>query len=219
VGRFAVGLPDCCASTKKGPSGATEADLRRRKFAGATGRRSGGSRVYLPVLVEDALVFFGDPHAAISDGIITRTGIECSMSVHQSPEGPRTRAADYRIIAQGGAVYFVGVGPSVEEATEDAAHRAGRFYRRAHRARSAGGLYAAKHHRRVNCLSAANQNASCRLGGPLSTHCRPSFPSTATTAHAPLADARPTLWPRLVLSSAALSPKCIRYSLCSPCWP
>jgi len=30
-----------------------------------------GSRVYLPVLVQDALVFFGDPHAAISDGIIT----------------------------------------------------------------------------------------------------------------------------------------------------
>ena len=30
-----------------------------------------GSRVYLPVLVEDALVFFGDPHAVISDGIIT----------------------------------------------------------------------------------------------------------------------------------------------------
>ena len=41
-----------------------------------------GSRVYLPVLVQDALVFFGDPHAAISDGIITGTGIECSMNVH-----------------------------------------------------------------------------------------------------------------------------------------
>jgi len=33
-----------------------------------------GSRVYLPVLVDDALVFFGDLHAAISDGIITGTG-------------------------------------------------------------------------------------------------------------------------------------------------
>src|SRR5215467_10156369 len=39
-----------------------------------------GSRIYLPVLLNDALVFFGDPHAAISDGIITGTGIECSMS-------------------------------------------------------------------------------------------------------------------------------------------
>jgi acetamidase/formamidase len=27
-----------------------------------------GSRVYLPVLVDDALVCFGHPHAAISDG-------------------------------------------------------------------------------------------------------------------------------------------------------
>jgi acetamidase/formamidase len=40
-----------------------------------------GSRIYLPVLVEDALVFFDDPHAAISDGIINGTGIECSMNV------------------------------------------------------------------------------------------------------------------------------------------
>ena len=38
-----------------------------------------GSRIYLPVPVENALVFLGDPHAAISDGIITGTGIECSM--------------------------------------------------------------------------------------------------------------------------------------------
>src|SRR5262249_61029972 len=29
-----------------------------------------GCRVHLPVLVEGALVFFADPHAAISDGII-----------------------------------------------------------------------------------------------------------------------------------------------------
>jgi acetamidase/formamidase len=32
-------------------------------------------------LVEDALIFFGDPHAAISDGIITGTGIDRSMNV------------------------------------------------------------------------------------------------------------------------------------------
>jgi hypothetical protein len=43
-----------------------------------------GSRIYLPVLVEDALVFFGDPPAAISDGIITGTGIECSMNVRRA---------------------------------------------------------------------------------------------------------------------------------------
>jgi len=34
------------------------------------------------------------------------------------------RKLERPIIAQGGAVHFVGVGPSVEEATEDAARRA-----------------------------------------------------------------------------------------------
>jgi amidase len=83
-----------------------------------------GSRVYLPVLVEDALVFFGDPHAAISDGIITGTGIECSMNVRARIKLLKDRTLERPIIAQGGAVHFVGVGPSVEEATEDAARRA-----------------------------------------------------------------------------------------------
>jgi amidase len=81
---------------------------------------SQGSRIYLPVLVNDALVFFGDPHSAISDGIITGTGIECSMNV-------RAHINLLRIIAQGEAIHFVGVGPSVEEATEDAARRAVEF--------------------------------------------------------------------------------------------
>jgi acetamidase/formamidase len=83
-----------------------------------------GSRVYLPVLVEDALVFFGDPHAAISDGIITGTGIECSMNVRARITLLKDRVLERPIIAQGGAVHFVGVGPNVEEATEDAARRA-----------------------------------------------------------------------------------------------
>lgn len=83
-----------------------------------------GSRVYLPVLVPDALVFFGDPHAAISDGIITGTGIECSMRVHARIELLPDRPLDRPIIAQGGAVHFVGIGVSIEEATEDAARHA-----------------------------------------------------------------------------------------------
>jgi amidase len=86
-----------------------------------------GSRVYLPVLVEDALVFFGDPHAAISDGIITGTGIECSMNVRARITLLKDKVLERPIIAQGGAVHFVGVGPSVEEATEDAARRAVEF--------------------------------------------------------------------------------------------
>jgi acetamidase/formamidase len=83
-----------------------------------------GSRVYLPVLVEDALVFFGHPHAAISDGIITGTGIECSMSVSARITFLKRRVLERPIIAQGGAFHFVGVGPCVEEAPEDAARRA-----------------------------------------------------------------------------------------------
>jgi acetamidase/formamidase len=61
-----------------------------------------------------------DPHAAISDGIITGTGIECSTRINLLKD----RELERPIIAQGGAVHFVGVGPSVEEATEDAARRA-----------------------------------------------------------------------------------------------
>jgi amidase len=83
-----------------------------------------GSRVYLPVLIEGARVFFGDPHAAISDGIITGTGIECGMRVRARITLLKNRALDRPIIAQGGAVHFVGVGPSVEEASEDAARHA-----------------------------------------------------------------------------------------------
>jgi acetamidase/formamidase len=86
-----------------------------------------GSRIYLPVLANDALVFFGDPHAAISDGIITGTGIECSMTVRARINLLKNRALERPIIAQGGAVHIVGVGPSVEEATEDAARRAVEF--------------------------------------------------------------------------------------------
>jgi amidase len=82
-----------------------------------------GTRGYLPVLVEDALVSFGDPHAAIGDGIITGTGIECSMNVRARITLLKDRALERPIIAQGEAVHFVGVGPSVEEATEDASRR------------------------------------------------------------------------------------------------
>jgi hypothetical protein len=65
-----------------------------------------------------------DAHAAISDGIITGTGIECSMNVRARITLVKNRALERPIIAQGGAVHFVGVGPSVEEATEDASRRA-----------------------------------------------------------------------------------------------
>ena len=78
----------------------------------------------LGAVMSIALVFFGDPHAAISDGIITGTGIECSVNVRVRITLLKDKVIERPIIAQGGAVHFVGVGPSVEEATEDAARRA-----------------------------------------------------------------------------------------------
>jgi acetamidase/formamidase len=59
----------------------------------------------------------------ISDGIITGTGIECSMNVRARVTLLKDRVLERPIIAQG-AAHFVGVGPNVEEATEDAACRA-----------------------------------------------------------------------------------------------
>jgi amidase len=88
---------------------------------------SEGSRIYLPVLVEGALVFFGDPHACISDGIISGTGIECSMAVRARITLLKDRTLERPIIDQGNALHFIVVGPTIEEATEDAARRAVEF--------------------------------------------------------------------------------------------
>jgi acetamidase/formamidase len=88
---------------------------------------SAGARVHLPVLVKGALVFFGDPHAAVSDGIITGTGIECSMTVAARITLAKGRRVERPIIEQGGALHFVGTGPTVDAATEDAARSAVEF--------------------------------------------------------------------------------------------
>jgi amidase len=88
---------------------------------------SEGSRIYLPVLVKDAPVFFGDPHAAISDGIISGTGVECSMKVRARITLLKDRKLERPIIKQGDALHFIGIGPTIEEATEDAARRAVTF--------------------------------------------------------------------------------------------
>lgn len=69
-----------------------------------------GARAHLPVMVEDALIFMADLHAAISDGIISGTGVECSTRarielVKQSP-------VERPIFEQNGTVRIVGYGPS-----------------------------------------------------------------------------------------------------------
>jgi amidase len=80
-----------------------------------------GSRIHLPVLVPGALVFFADPHAAISDGIITGTGVECDATLRARIALDQRRPLDRPIIEVDDTVQVLGFGPTVEEATEDAA--------------------------------------------------------------------------------------------------
>jgi amidase len=83
-----------------------------------------GSRIHLPVLVPGALVFFADPHAAISDGIISGTGVECDCTVRARITLDKGRAPERPIIEVDGTVQVLGFGPTVEAATEDAARAA-----------------------------------------------------------------------------------------------
>ena len=81
---------------------------------------SAGSKVYLPVMVPGALVFFADPHAAISDGIVTGTGMECTSTVRARISLLKQHHVARPIIERDSDIQIIGVGPSVEEATEDA---------------------------------------------------------------------------------------------------
>jgi amidase len=83
-----------------------------------------GSRVHLPVMVPGALVFFADPHAAISDGIVTGTGVECTSTVRARITLHKGRAVARPIVEVDDTVQVLGFGPSVEEATEDATRAA-----------------------------------------------------------------------------------------------
>ena len=79
-----------------------------------------GSKVHLPVMVPGALVFMADPHAAISDGIISGTGVECTSRVKARIDLIKDSPIDGPIIETKGTIQILGTGPSVEAATEDA---------------------------------------------------------------------------------------------------
>ncbi len=83
-----------------------------------------GSRIHLPVMVPGAMVFFADPHAAISDGIITGTGVECTSTVTARISLVKDHKVEHPIIEYEDTIQFVGTGPSVEAATEAAAEHA-----------------------------------------------------------------------------------------------
>lgn len=86
-----------------------------------------GSRIHLPVMVPGALVFFADPHATISDGIVTGTGVECTSRVRARITLVKRHRVRHPVIENGDSVQFVGTGPSVEAATEDATRHAIEF--------------------------------------------------------------------------------------------
>jgi amidase len=83
-----------------------------------------GSRIHLPVMVEGALVFFADPHAVVSDGILCGTGVECTASVRARILLAKSQAVPRPVIEIDETVQVVGFGETVAAATEDAARAA-----------------------------------------------------------------------------------------------
>jgi acetamidase/formamidase len=71
-----------------------------------------------------AMVFFADPHAAISDGIVTGTGVECTANVTARISLVKNHKVEHPIIEYGDTIQFVGTGPSVEAATVSATEHA-----------------------------------------------------------------------------------------------
>ena len=86
-----------------------------------------GCRLHLPVMVPDALVFFADPHAVISDGIISGTGVECAVTLKARITLEKGRSVRGPVIEHEDSIQIVGTGPSVEEATHDASQAAVEF--------------------------------------------------------------------------------------------
>ncbi|PYM65697.1 MAG: hypothetical protein DMD79_04300 [Candidatus Rokuibacteriota bacterium] len=83
-----------------------------------------GARVHLPVLVPGALVFFADPHAAISDGIVTGTGVECTSTVRARISLVKHERVERPLVEVDDTLQVLGFGPTVEAATEDATRAA-----------------------------------------------------------------------------------------------
>ncbi len=83
-----------------------------------------GSRIHLRVMVPGALVFFADPHAAVSDGIIAGTGVECDAHVRARILLDKGRHVERPIIEVDDTVQVMGFGETVELATADCSRAA-----------------------------------------------------------------------------------------------
>ena len=89
-----------------------------------------GARVHLPVMVPGALVFFADPHAVISDGIISGTGVECTTRLRARIDLVKDSPVDRPILDHRDTVQILGFGATVEAATVDASRAAVAFVAR-----------------------------------------------------------------------------------------
>ena len=86
-----------------------------------------GSRIHLRVMVPGALVFFADPHAAVSDGIIAGTGVECDAHVRARILLDKGRHVERPIIEVDDTVQVMGFGETVELATADCSRAAVKY--------------------------------------------------------------------------------------------
>ena len=133
-----------------------------------------GARVHLPVMVDDALIFMADPHAAISDGIISGTGVECSARVRARIALNKESPVERPIIEHNGTVQIVGLWPFGGGGDRRRLCRRRRSCLALDRAHAARGLHAARHRRRVahrhlapahhGCAADRGQSGA-RLGG------------------------------------------------------
>ena len=71
-----------------------------------------------------ALVFFADPHAAISDGIVSGTGVECTSTVRARITLAKGERVERPLVEVDDTLQVLGFGPTVEAATEDATRAA-----------------------------------------------------------------------------------------------
>lgn len=91
-----------------------------------------GSRVLLPVFTEGALLSLGDAHAIQGDGELNGTAIECEADVRirislergVTIAAPRVDTPEPRAEQSERYRSFLGIGPSLWEATRDAAQQA-----------------------------------------------------------------------------------------------
>lgn len=89
-----------------------------------------GTICHLPVFRPGGLLFLADPHAIIGDGITCGTGLECDATVTLRVTVERPGFLDRPVIETGDTLQVVGTGPSLEEASRDAARAAIRYLTR-----------------------------------------------------------------------------------------